>query len=220
MSWTASAYVRQLIEAPNGQSITRSEKLILFVLADYHNTEKESAWPSVRSIARDAMFSARQTRTILRSCERKGIILIEPRKRSDGSATSNTYRFRQLLEEEFDSEEDFSSCEDLDVEFARSSHDDPDVELEEEAIPSEGAGVIESGGAEVLAARGDEWATADHEPLREPLLQPKRKPPVRRRKTTKNIIFEQHEEKPAKRADMREIRDGIKKLATARKVSF
>jgi hypothetical protein len=57
MSWTATAYVKTLQECPDGAALDAGHKLLLFVLADYHNTELKRAYPSIRSLARDALIS-------------------------------------------------------------------------------------------------------------------------------------------------------------------
>lgn len=74
MSWKASAYVKSLIQSPNGASITRSEKLILFVLADCHNPHQGYAWPSIDVLAQQALFTPRGVQEVLRRLEGKGLI--------------------------------------------------------------------------------------------------------------------------------------------------
>jgi helix-turn-helix protein len=96
MSWRATAHVRELTVAPTGAKFTHSEKLIAFILADYHNAEKNHAWPSVKNIARWAMLSIRQTRKLLHGLEHKGVISIRLRLRADGSNASNAYDFPGL----------------------------------------------------------------------------------------------------------------------------
>src|SRR5437773_9055000 len=93
MSWQASAHVRAMLIAPDGKRLSRTEKLLLFVLADFHNVEKGFAFPSLRSIARDALLSKRQAQRVIRCLESKGVIEIESRTRENGSITSSRYTF-------------------------------------------------------------------------------------------------------------------------------
>ena len=95
MSWQATAYVKTLVTAPNGEPITRSEKLLLFVLADSHNAGRRVAWPSVTTMAFDCLMSERQIQYILRSVEPKGIIeIIRPLR--TGRGYYQCYRFVAL----------------------------------------------------------------------------------------------------------------------------
>lgn len=90
MSWKATAYIKDLRQAPNGQALTRTEKLVLFVLADCFNPDYHCAWPSVKSLARAALVSDRHIRRILRSLEAKGAIQTTE---SRGLGHTNCYRF-------------------------------------------------------------------------------------------------------------------------------
>lgn len=69
MSWKATAYVKDLT---NG--ISHTEKLLLFVLADYHNTAKRIAWPSISVLAKESLMSERSAQRILARLESKGLI--------------------------------------------------------------------------------------------------------------------------------------------------
>lgn len=93
MSWKATSYVRQLLRAPNGEPITRSEKLLLMVLADYYNDKQEGAWPSANELAKAAMFSKRRVWELIASVKRKGILEVEHRGFLNGATGSNFYRF-------------------------------------------------------------------------------------------------------------------------------
>jgi Helix-turn-helix domain len=90
MSWKATAYVKDLQQAPNGQKITCSEKLIMFVLADCYNEDYHQAWPSVQRLATASLMTERHARRILLSLEDKGLIQIVRRQ---GSGNTNTYCF-------------------------------------------------------------------------------------------------------------------------------
>lgn len=74
MSWKATAYVKELRRAPNGEPINKTEKLLLFVLADCHHVERKMAWPSLPNLAADALLSEREARYSLRELERKGVL--------------------------------------------------------------------------------------------------------------------------------------------------
>jgi hypothetical protein len=89
MSWKATAYVKELGKG----CVNRSEKLLLFVLADYHRTDMDSAWPSVKTLAADALMSDRTVQRCLAKLEAKGIICIG---RGTGRGATNTYNFPQL----------------------------------------------------------------------------------------------------------------------------
>lgn len=79
MCWTASAYVKKLTAAPDGTPITRSEKMLLFVLADYYNADEHGAWASMEALATDAMLSVRQAQRLCRSLVTRGVLGLEPR---------------------------------------------------------------------------------------------------------------------------------------------
>ena len=79
MSWHATAWAKQTNVSPTGARITRSEKLLLLCLADYHNPAHGYAWPSVERLAAEAMLSERQARNLLRSLEAKGLVTTERR---------------------------------------------------------------------------------------------------------------------------------------------
>jgi hypothetical protein len=90
MSWKATAYVKELREGPNGQVLTRTEKLVMFVLADCFNPDYYCAWPSVERLARASLLTDRHVRRILRSLEAKGVIQTTENR---GSGHTNAYRF-------------------------------------------------------------------------------------------------------------------------------
>lgn len=96
MSWKASAYIKSLVECPNGERISRSEKLVALVLADSHQ-DKSTAYtfPSVATIAEDALMDERVCRRLLSSLERKGVIVRE-RGNSQGRGQMTFYRFPAL----------------------------------------------------------------------------------------------------------------------------
>lgn len=85
MSWEASAYVKKL------RGLTRTERVFLFVLADYHSTETNTAWPATTTLVDDCEMSEASVKRARRSLARKGIITTEA---SPGG--SLTYRFTAL----------------------------------------------------------------------------------------------------------------------------
>lgn len=93
MSWKASAYVKELITCPNGERITISEKVLLYTLADYHNAERNIAWPSVERLAELSLVSVRQAQRILQSLEDKRVI---SRDRGNGRGNLSRYQFINL----------------------------------------------------------------------------------------------------------------------------
>ncbi len=96
MSWKATAYVKPLQCAPSGVKLTRSEKLLLFILADYHNEEQRGAWPSANTLATDSLLSLRYVWMMLESLKQKQVICIEHRQTKAGDSQPNLYRFHAL----------------------------------------------------------------------------------------------------------------------------
>jgi hypothetical protein len=118
MSLKAMYYVKKLRVAPNGDPITLGEKCLLWYLADAHNeeryagvsskeerrrikaseaeVERNAAWVSIGSIAKDNDISERRVREILAECIRKGIIWRDERLRDTGCNTSNFWRFNAI----------------------------------------------------------------------------------------------------------------------------
>lgn len=92
MSWKASAHVKEQTHAPNGKKLTRSEKFLMLILADYYNDEQQAAWPSIPRLAKDALMSERQARRVIHSLEKKQVLLVSRR-----APKPNFYRFTGLL---------------------------------------------------------------------------------------------------------------------------
>jgi hypothetical protein len=63
MSWQATAYVKTLT------NVTVYEKLLLFVLADYHNTHRGASFPSVPRLAEEALMKERNCYDLLKALE-------------------------------------------------------------------------------------------------------------------------------------------------------
>ena len=91
MSWKASAHVKELTICPNGERITRSEKLLAMVLADYHQVGRPT-YPAIASLAEDALMDLRQAQRLLASLEKKGV-LIRDRPAKQGRGQTTHYSF-------------------------------------------------------------------------------------------------------------------------------
>lgn len=85
MSWRATAFIKTIRE-----NLTRSEKLVLLILADYHNDETGQCDPSLQRLATDCLSSKRNIIRILQSLERKGFLAICERF-AERQNTSNQY---------------------------------------------------------------------------------------------------------------------------------
>lgn len=96
MSWKATAYVKPLKAAPDGTPISRGEKFLLFILADYHNDEQRAAWPSAAALARDALMTLRHVRNLLASLKAKGIVCTSQRHSAEGDFDTNLYHLHAL----------------------------------------------------------------------------------------------------------------------------
>jgi hypothetical protein len=78
---------------PNGERITRTEKMVGISLADYH--QGGGTYPSIESIAAVALVDRRTCQRLLGSLERKGVIL-RVRPTNQGRGASIFYYFREL----------------------------------------------------------------------------------------------------------------------------
>src|SRR5512141_799390 len=87
MSWKATAYVKELLR------ITPAEKLLLFVLADYHNTQMKASWPNIGTLARESLMSELNASRLLDGREKKGIL---ERDIGRGRGNYTCYRFVEL----------------------------------------------------------------------------------------------------------------------------
>ncbi len=96
MSWRASAYVKGLVVCPNGERLSRTEKLVALVLADSHQDKaKACTFPSVKMIAEDSLMDPRVCRRVLAALERKGVI-VRDRPEAQGRGQLTFYRFPEL----------------------------------------------------------------------------------------------------------------------------
>lgn len=95
MSWKATAHVKGLERGTNGVKITRAEKLVLFVIADYYNEDMGCAWASRATIARESLTSERHLVRVTQEMQKKGLLGVETR-----NGNSNLYTFPGLLAKE------------------------------------------------------------------------------------------------------------------------
>ena len=97
MSWRASAYIKEMKVCPNGEPLTRSEKLVAYALADSHQDRGADShtYPSVEVLAEDSLMTKRECQRVLASLESKGVITrLRPTVQFRGVTTF--YRFPQL----------------------------------------------------------------------------------------------------------------------------
>lgn len=98
MSWEATAYVKGLTVDPDGVPITRTEKMVLFVLSDCINPYTGQGWVTggLDALAQDALISRRGLLyTLDRLQERKVLAKISQASQS-GRTRSNVYVFLQM----------------------------------------------------------------------------------------------------------------------------
>jgi hypothetical protein len=88
MSWWATAYVGAATLAPNGEALTRDEKLMGFIIADHHETSSNCAWPSVPRLAEMALMGKRHANEVIHSLKRKGFLAVRP-----GNGRGNTAEY-------------------------------------------------------------------------------------------------------------------------------
>jgi hypothetical protein len=87
MSYEAVAFVKQMRVHSDGTPLTRCEKLVLLILADYYNLNFGYAMPGLTAIARDALISRRYVIKLLGRLKEHGTIEITTRLHN-----SNLYR--------------------------------------------------------------------------------------------------------------------------------
>lgn len=86
MSWRATAAVKEI-----RTGITRSEKFLLLILADYHNAETGQCDPTLKRLGEDALMTTRAAQIVIKSLEEKGFIRVEKRWHESGRNDSNQY---------------------------------------------------------------------------------------------------------------------------------
>jgi hypothetical protein len=81
---------------PNGERVTRTEKMVGLCLADNHQDKGNSfTFPALETIAQTAKVDRRTCQRMLESLERKGVIL-RLRPRNQGRGTMVFYYFQEL----------------------------------------------------------------------------------------------------------------------------
>lgn len=96
MSHRATLYAKELRVCPNGELISKLEKLVLYALADYHQDRMgENTFPSVARLADESLMDERSCRRLLASLERKGVLSRE-RPTRQGCGHLTFYRFIDL----------------------------------------------------------------------------------------------------------------------------
>lgn len=90
LSHIANDYVKKLFR----DRISRRQKLLLWSLADYHNTARRAAWPSLRTLAEESLMDVRECRRVLDELEAVG--LIQRIQGGQGPGDFNEYRFIEL----------------------------------------------------------------------------------------------------------------------------
>lgn len=81
-----------MVIAPNGVKLTRTEKLVALVLADYHQIGDKHTFPSLVSLAGESLMDERMCRRTLASLEEKGVILrVKPDVQFRGVTTFYTF---------------------------------------------------------------------------------------------------------------------------------
>ena len=93
MSWAATSYVKKLRVAPNGQPITKGEKLVLFVLSDYYHDELGYAWASLSHLAQESLHTRHGVILTLQSLEKKGVLSIIRSEDAASKRVTNRYQF-------------------------------------------------------------------------------------------------------------------------------
>ena len=76
MSWANITDIKKLKVTPDGTPISKSEKLLLFVLADYHNDESGEAWLSLPRLAAESLQTEARVVRILQGLERRNVLQI------------------------------------------------------------------------------------------------------------------------------------------------
>jgi Helix-turn-helix domain len=85
VSWKATAFVKDL-----RRNLTVTEKFVLLVLADYHNTDERETWPSMPTLAADCLMEERSVREIIGRLVEKGFLF---RVTGGGRGRKNAYKF-------------------------------------------------------------------------------------------------------------------------------
>jgi hypothetical protein len=91
MSWKGTSFVKEQAAAINGEPLTIPEKFVWLTLADYHNTAKGAAFPSVPVLSVDCLMSERSCYRVLGELERK--LCLVRRRNGTGRGCKTEYLF-------------------------------------------------------------------------------------------------------------------------------
>jgi hypothetical protein len=92
VSIRAVAYVKELKECEDGAALSAGQKLLLMVLADYHNPETRTAWPSLPTLAGESLVSEAQARRYLQYLERHCVVIrLKPTSQGRGQKTEYSF---------------------------------------------------------------------------------------------------------------------------------
>jgi hypothetical protein len=84
-----SDHARNFVKNLDNGRLRPPQKSFLFFLADYHNIDHSSAWPSLQTLAEDTGLSLRYIRRLVEQCVELRLITYEP-----GLGRGNKSRFR------------------------------------------------------------------------------------------------------------------------------
>lgn len=94
VAWdSVAAYVRELREAPNGEPLNASDRLVLIMLAEHYRPRVGWATVSVGQLAQECALTRNGMRKILHRLVEKGFIQTAGRMQSNGERVPNVYRF-------------------------------------------------------------------------------------------------------------------------------
>jgi hypothetical protein len=122
MSWQATAHIKELMRCPDGAPMSRGQKLLALILADYHNTHYKAAFPSVLTLAKEAFASHAQTKRDLAYLEEHGVIQkVRPEKMGRGWVCA--YQFPLLDSQKGAHNEPFFSAQESRSKGAHVKHE-------------------------------------------------------------------------------------------------
>ena len=78
MSSVNTAYIRELCRTSKDKPISKSEKLVLFVLACYHKADSGESWVSLEDLATQSMHTQPEVIRILQDLETKEVLEMIP----------------------------------------------------------------------------------------------------------------------------------------------
>lgn len=77
MSWKMAGKAKDILCGRNSEPITTTEKLLMLVIADYHNEEDGFAWPSVATLAEKCLSSVRTIQASIKHLQECGLLRVE-----------------------------------------------------------------------------------------------------------------------------------------------